>query len=385
MKNKQYDLAIVGGGILGTFHAYHALEKGLKVVLIERNTRPVDATVRNFGQVVPSGMNSKWQLFGRKSLEVYSKIQSQFNIYISNCGSIYIASDYEELALIEELYQINKLNEYPSILLSAKEALQKYPALNPSYCKGALFFPQEVSADPRLLIHSVHKFLGEYSNFSFLPNTIIQNVHSELDFVILTDNKGAEIKAGKVIVCSGSDFETLFPEVFEKSDLELVKLQMLRLKPQKSVKIPGNILTGLSIRRYESFRECPSYAQIKSKEDSNSFWKKWGVHILFKQEQDGTIILGDSHEYADVKNRNDLDFYLKEDVNQYFISEAKKIMNLETWEVDSAWAGFYSQCKTQDIFQYSPYHNVHIVTGIGGKGMTVSAGFSYQYINELYA
>lgn len=62
----KYDLIVVGGGVLGTFHAYHALKKNLKVLLIERNSVPQGATVRNFGQVVPSGMDLKWQNFGRK-------------------------------------------------------------------------------------------------------------------------------------------------------------------------------------------------------------------------------------------------------------------------------------------------------------------------------
>lgn len=29
--DQSYDLIVVGGGVLGTFHAYHALQAGLKV------------------------------------------------------------------------------------------------------------------------------------------------------------------------------------------------------------------------------------------------------------------------------------------------------------------------------------------------------------------
>ena len=51
-----WDLIIVGAGALGTFHALFALRKGLNVLLLEKDLRPVEATVRNFGQVIPSGM-----------------------------------------------------------------------------------------------------------------------------------------------------------------------------------------------------------------------------------------------------------------------------------------------------------------------------------------
>jgi FAD dependent oxidoreductase TIGR03364 len=385
MNNKDtYDLMIVGGGILGTFHAYHALERGLKVALFERNQQPQSATVRNFGQVVPSGMNLKWQQYGRKSLEIYKSLQTASDLSLSPNGSIYLASDEEELQLIEELNAINKQNDYPSQLLSQQACYERYPNLVSGYCKGALFFPEEISVNPRLMIHRVHSYLKQHPNFSLYTNTLIKELDSAGLNCKATDLLGNNYWGEKALVCSGAEFEWLFPELFNASDIEMVKLQMLRLKPQQNIHIPGNILTGLSIRRYESFQECPSYKSIKAKEDSNSFWKKWGVHILFKQEADGSIILGDSHEYADVQMKDGIDFYLREEITRYFINEGAKIFNLEHWEIDDQWLGIYSQCKTQDIFQHNIDDKIHIVTGIGGKGMTASPGFSHSNISKIY-
>ena len=64
----KYDLIIVGAGILGTAHAYHAANKGLKVLILEKDNFPVGSTVRNFGQVVPSGMAGSWFDQDRKSV-----------------------------------------------------------------------------------------------------------------------------------------------------------------------------------------------------------------------------------------------------------------------------------------------------------------------------
>lgn len=381
---QKFDLIVVGGGVLGTFHAYHALKKGLKVALIEKNDRPIGATVRNFGQVVPSGMDAKWQQYGRKSLEIYKEIQTQFDIKIQQNGSIYIASNEEEIQLIEELAAINQKNSYPSELWTKAKCLEKYPNLNSEYCKGALFFPEEISADPRYMIHRIHAWLQTQANFSIFYKTKIKEIDSKGSNCKLYDQFENVYLAEKVIICSGDEFETLYPKLFLESDLELVKLQMLRLKSQQKVAIPGNILTGLTVRRYESFQECPSYKAIKAKENNNSFWKKWGVHILFKQDADGTVVLGDSHEYADVAQKDDIDFVIKQKINEYFIEEGKKIMQLDNWEIDSAWIGVYSQCKENDLFQKTIDNKVHIVTGIGGKGMTGSAGFSFEHINKLY-
>ncbi|RZL13493.1 MAG: FAD-dependent oxidoreductase, partial [Hymenobacter sp.] len=54
--HNSYDLIVVGAGALGAFHTYFALQQGLKVLLLEKDARPMEATVRNFGQIITSGM-----------------------------------------------------------------------------------------------------------------------------------------------------------------------------------------------------------------------------------------------------------------------------------------------------------------------------------------
>lgn len=382
--NTKYDLIVIGGGVLGTFHAYHALQKGLKVAIIEKDKLPVSATVRNFGQVVPSGMDTKWQNYGRESLKIYNDIQSQFDISIRKNGSIYLASNDEEVQLIEELSIINKNNGYESLLLTKEQCLEKYPGLRNDYVKAGLFFPEEVTVEPRIMINRLLEFLIKNKGLVYFGNTKVVRCDSLSNEVEVLTANGEIHKTSKVILCCGSEFKTLYPDVFAKSDLEVTKLQMLQTKPQSNYQLNGSILTGLSIRRYEAFYECPSFDGIKAKEAPDSFEKEWGVHILFKQATDGSVIIGDSHEYADAANIDDLGFDLRMDVDEFMIEEAKKIFNLPTFEIQNRWYGVYSQCKGNDIFEHTIENNIHIVTGIGGKGMTGSAGFSKENIKNIF-
>lgn len=381
--NHQFDILIIGGGVLGSFHAYHALNKGLKVALVEKNSFPRGATVRNFGQVVPSGMNLKWQKYGRQSLSIYKSIQEKFDISLRNNGTIYIASNEDEVQLIEELYQINKDNNYESLLMNKEECLKNYKGLKSSYCKAGLFFPQEVTIEPRIMIHKLIEFMTKKLNLTYISDTTIINIEEVNGIVEATLSNGNTIKAEKVIVCSGTEFKLLYPNVYKNSDLIVSKLQMLKTKPQKNYTLNGSILTGLSIRRYEAFAECPSYKSIKIKEDKNSFEKKFGVHILFKQALDGSVIIGDSHEYASVANVDTLGFDLNMNIDKFIIEEAKKIIDLPNYEIENRWSGFYSQCENTDIFEVNITKNIHIVTGIGGKGMTGSAGYALENINKI--
>lgn len=382
--NTKYDLIVIGGGVLGTFHAYHALQKGLKVAIIEKDKLPVSATVRNFGQVVPSGMDTKWQNYGRESLKIYNDIQSQFDISIRKNGSVYLASNDEEVQLIEELSIINKNNGYESLLLTKEQCLEKYPGLRNDYAKAGLFFPEEVTVEPRIMINRLLEFLIKNKGLAYFGNAKVVRCDSLSDEVAVVTANGEIHKTSKVILCCGSEFKTLYPDIFAKSDLEVTKLQMLQTKPQPNYQLNGSILTGLSIRRYEAFYECPSFDGIKAKEASDSFEKEWGVHILFKQATDGSVIIGDSHEYADAANIDDLGFDLRMDVDEFMIAEAKKIFNLPTYEIQNRWYGMYSQCKENDIFEHTIENNIHIVTGIGGKGMTGSAGFSKENIKNIF-
>ncbi|WP_400071095.1 TIGR03364 family FAD-dependent oxidoreductase [Zobellia russellii] len=382
MENK-YDLIVVGGGVLGTFHAYHAVNKGLKVALLEKDAKPQGATVRNFGQVVPSGMDSKWQLYGRESLNIYKHIQSKFDISVRQEGSIYIASNEEETQLLLELNAINLANSYTSKLLTKEECLEMYPGLRADYVKMGLFFPEEVMVEPRLMIGKLQAYLEEVGMDVFMNKTVVEcNALTNWVQVHTTDN--TSLSAAKVIICNGSDFKTLYPSLFAESDLIVSKLQMMQTKHQPNYKLPSSILTGLSIRRYEAFSECPSYASIKAKENSEAFEKKWGVHILLKQAADGSVIIGDSHEYAPAARMDYLGMDLNMNIDNFILKEAKKIFDLPTYQIQNRWYGLYSQCKEADIYQHTIDHNIHIVTGIGGKGMTGSAGFAKENINSIF-
>ncbi|MDC8105953.1 TIGR03364 family FAD-dependent oxidoreductase [Chryseobacterium sp. PTM-20240506] len=381
----KFDLIVVGGGILGTFHAYHALKRNLKVALVEKNAQPQGATVRNFGQVVPSGMDLKWQNFGRESLAIYNELQFQTDLTIRKNGSVYLASNEEELKLINELYDINRKNGYESVLLSKNDCMKKFDGLRSDYCKGGLFFPEELSIDSGEMIVKLHKLLQEKLDLKIYNNTTVIETYEDNNQCVAQTSDGQQLQAAKIIICGGHEFKTLYPNVFNESDLVVTKLQMLQTKAQGIYSLQGNILTGLSIRRYESFQECPSFQEIKALETPDSFEKRYGVHILFKQALDGSIILGDSHEYASAKDSDALGYDLNMEIDEFMISEAKKIIDLPTYEIQRRWFGIYSQCKTKDIFEHNPSPNIHIITGIGGKGMTASGGFSKFNIDKIYA
>jgi D-hydroxyproline dehydrogenase subunit beta len=377
----KYDLIIVGAGILGTAHAYHAAQKGLKVLILEKDNFSIGSTVRNFGQIVPSGMVGKWFDFGVKSTEVYQSIQQKFDITVRKNGSTYIASDPDEWLLVNKLFDHHKITGYDCSLLSKRQCLEIYPELKEDYVVGAIHFPNEISVEPNQLIYRLLSYLKEQKGVAYYPNTAVLACKQNSNEVLLRTATNQTFAADKIVICCGYTFTILYPEIFNRSGLIVSKLQMLQTVPMTNINFAGNILTGLTIRRYEAFEAMPSYKNITTPENLQEL-KKWGIHILFKQAIDGSIIIGDSHEYAPVGKTDELGFDTKELIDDLILKEAKRIVHFPVNKIARKWAGFYAQ-HPDDIFQFDISSNIHICTGIGGKGMTTSLGFAEDSLRKL--
>lgn len=384
MAIQHFDLIITGAGVLGCFHAYHASMKGLKVLLLEKDFKPQEASVRNFGQVVPSGMSQgKWQDYGRRSLEIYQSIQAKFDITVRRHGTIYLASDSTEMTLIEELGAINQKIGYSSTIYDKETCLEKYQGLRASYCTGGLFFEEELTVEPTRMIHHLIAFMKEQLLLQYKPLSFVRSVVYKGDRCIVETGSGEMFSSDHVLICNGRDFKTLYPDLFYKSDIEISKLQMMRTSPMNDFTLPGSVLSGLSIRRYESFRECPSYKKLDASE-INENCRKWGIHILFKQANDGSIIIGDSHEYAEAKNADQLGYDINQVINDIILHEAQRMFRFPHWNIARQWNGYYSQRRGHDLFMEYADKNVLIITAIGGKGMTASAGLAEANIHKLF-
>ncbi len=377
-----YDLIVVGAGVLGAFHAYHASKLGKKVLLLEKDERQQGSSTQNFGQVVPSGLSGRWNQYGQQSLKTYHELMNVGDFTLKRGGSVYIASDNDELLLLEELAERHQKTGYECIPLTRKGVLERYPDIHESYVKGGLFYPQEMSVNPREFVNRFTTYLHS-SGLAEVKHgqKVTETTETHGKCRVITE-KGDCFESEKLIICCGYTFHLLYPEVFAESGLIICKLQMMKTEPLVGVKLHSNILTGLTIRRYESFAGCSSFSGLKTPEHLLPL-QKLGIHILFKQEADGSVIIGDSHEYGRYNEKDKLGEHSRPEINQLILSEARRIARFEIKGTGSIWAGFYGQ-HPHDIFVHDTGPNTRIITGIGGKGMTSAAGYAAQSILNLY-
>ncbi len=384
IKNRKYDLVIVGGGVLGTFCAYHALKKGKSVLLLEKDAQPNEASVRNFGQIIPSGQSlENGFVWGKKSLKIYKELQEEAAITLTKNGSLYIASDDAEMAVLTEMSQKFKDLDYPSQLFSSTEIVEKNPLLQKSYAKGGLLFPDEASINPILMVQQLREYLIQHLGLHYKNFCPVIAVEKKRGIAMISSANKQTFWGDHVIIANGQDTQFLLPEHYPATELRFCKLQMMRLVPQKK-QFAFNLLTGLSIRRYDSFKSCTSYSALKTTDEQKVLQSK-GIHILLKQAEDGSILLGNSHVYVPINEQTDLGFETSTEINELILREAKKIISLASWEVEATWIGNYLEAKQDDVYTKTVDDVIHIVNGIGGNGITISPGFTYSFIQKLFS
>jgi FAD dependent oxidoreductase TIGR03364 len=231
-----------------------------------------------------------------------------------------------------------------------------------------MFSSTEVNVDPRQAVWQMHKYLKEVLNVHIEYKTVI----SAVDFPHLYS--GIKVwQADKIILCTGEDLETLYPEYYQSLDLVKCKLQMMRTASQPSDWSLGpNLAAGLTLLHYESFLSCPSRELLKKRiENESPEYLKRGIHVMASQSAYNELTLGDSHHYGDTILPFD-DQKTNELILQYLDSFAQ----FPKPEIQSFWNGTYVKKPNSKWHIGEVERGVQAVTGVGGAGMTLSFGLA---------
>ncbi len=371
MNRNHVDIAIVGAGIVGLAHALVAAKQGLKVVVFERNPYPVGASIRNFGMIWPIGQ-PMGKLCNRalEARRIWVEIAQKAGFHLDQCGSLLLAYRQDEMDVLQEFMNTaGRINESIA-LLSPEQAAQKSPAVITKGLLGALWSSTEMVVDPREALGKLPGFLSKEYEVEFKFGTVV----TEISHPSLLAG-GEKWIAKHIFVCSGADFETLYPSVYAASGITKVKLQMLRTVPQpRNWRIGVALCGGLTLTHYATFTHCQSLVALKARiEAETPHLSKWGIHVMMAQNSTGELVIGDSHEYG--LNPAPFD---KVEINQYILHDLKKFAQAPSFEIAETWHGVYAKLAGKTELVVQPEAGVTIVNALGGAGMTLSLGLAAE-------
>jgi FAD dependent oxidoreductase TIGR03364 len=373
-----WDLIVIGAGILGTSHACFAARRGWRVLLLERGDWPGEASVRNFGTLMAGSLTGEWRRRGMESIAFYRELALQAGFHFQSSGSLYQVTTPVEAAVLEEFARIGPAEGCRCELLEPARAIKLNPLLNREQVRLALFFPDDARLDPRDLFRRLIPWLTRELSVQYRPATVAVAVWASGGEACVRTADGTELHARHAVVCNGSDLRTLFPERFAAAGFERCKLLMLRSVPQPDARLPTTVASGLTLRRYPAFASCPSWPRLAQESVAPGVLEA-GIHILTVQDPDGSFLIGDSHEYGP----GDLSEILDARLENLILSEARKVIDLPSWEIAQRWHGVYSMPRDAELYRASMDEVIHVVTGIRGKGMTTGPAVARETIDSL--
>ncbi len=376
MSHPTADVAIVGAGILGLAHAYVAAKAGKSVVVFERSPHATGASVRNFGMIWPIGQPAGTMLaLSLRSRELWLEILGLAKLPRRETGSLHVVYRPDEAAVAQEFAELGPKLGYQCSWLKPCEVLERSHAVQPDGLSGGLWSSTELTVDPRQVIQSLPSFLAEQYNVHFVFGTAVTAVEPP----VLHTGHG-RWQAETVIVCSGDDFETLYPQHYAVSGLTRCKLQMMRTASQPDGwQLGPSLAAGLTLRFYPAFQVCSMLPALSRRiADETPEYDRWGIHALVSQTADGALTLGDSHEYSLA-----VDIFNKEEIDEIILRYTRQFLRAPDLAVAERWYGVYAKHPDKPLVVMQPEDGVRIVASPGGSGMTLSFGVAEQSMRDL--
>lgn len=365
-----FDLAIVGSGIVGLAHALAARRRGLSVVVVDREERPIGASIRNFGFVTVTGQRrgETWAR-ARRSAEVWAEIAPKADIAIEHRGLVVLARR-PEAAVVLEAFATTEMGEGCE-LLTGEAARARYPHLNPNALAAALHSTRDLRVESRTAIPKLVAWL-ESEGVTFQFSTAARAVAPP----VLETSRGP-IRAETFIVCPGDDLATLYPDFIAQRGVTRCILQMLRLE-SPGYRLPGAVMSDLSLVRYRGYADLAESAALRAVLDREQPGELAnGIHLIVVQSSDGSLVVGDSHHYG-----NSPAPFAAHEVERLMIDEARATLGVAP-SVRERWTGTYASAAA-DMFRAAPDPRIRLVMITSGTGASTSFAIAEETVADLY-
>ncbi|MET7342755.1 TIGR03364 family FAD-dependent oxidoreductase [Streptomyces sp. NPDC087866] len=368
---------VVGAGVVGTMHAWHAVKRGHKVVQIERESEARGASLRNFGQIWVSGRAGGEELeTALRARELWEGIGAEVpELGFRPCGSLTPLRTGLEVAVAEAAVAREDAAARGYKLVTADEARAINPALRGAFA-SALWCERDAAVEPRTAQLALKRALLASGRYTFLGGREVREV---VGTASVRDDHGDVHTGDAVVLATGAWLGGLVRELAGPGlPVRRVRLQMMQTDPL------GDTLTT-SIADADSFRYYPAYGgpALDALNDGQAQTPTASAHrmqLLMVQRRDGGLTIGDTHEYE-----HPFSFDTVEEPYEHLAGVVESFLGRPLPRIRHRWAGVYAQCTdtSRVVHRQQVSDGVWLVTGPGGRGMTCSPAIAEKTADEL--
>lgn len=310
-----YDVAVVGGGLLGSAIAWGLARLGQHVAVLDEGDHVTRASRANFALVwVQSkglGMPeyAGWTV---KSSETYAgfvdELQRETGIIVSHerPGGFHLALSEAELEaralILKRLHNQPGVIQYETKILSASEVKRMLPDIGPEVA-GASYCPLDGHVNSQQLLRALHTGLRQHGAAYLVSHRVIAIELRGGEFTLRT--MSGDVRAAKVVLAAGNANQQLAPMVGLSAPM----------KPER-----GQVIVT---ERVQPFLKYPV--------------------VTIRQTNEGSVMIGDSRE----EGTRDTDMTIP--VNAVMADRARRMFpKLGRLNVVRTWTGI--RVMTEDGF-----------------------------------
>lgn len=362
------DIVVAGAGIVGLSVAWEGVRRGMSVVVVDRDARPVGASIRNFGHGCLTAQTGVAREYGLQARKRWLQLRDEAGLLVRECGTLVAARSDEELAVLREFVEAES---GPTRTMTAAEIADVVPLA--ADVIGGAYLPDDIRVDPRTAVPRFAAYLAELGvQFRWSTSAL----HAEPG--ALHTSRG-DVHASAVVLALGHDLDAALPDVTEQAGVTRCQLHMLRVAAPGGLTLDPALLSGTSLLRYDGFLACPSSPDLRARmEHDRPELLAAGVNLMMTQTPDGDLLIGDTHAYGDTPSP-----FAAEEFDCLLLDEATALLGVDRLEVRDRWLGVYVSAPSGLYLTAGPAPGVAAVTVTSGIGMTTALGLAPTVLDDL--
>jgi glycine/D-amino acid oxidase-like deaminating enzyme len=137
-------------------------------------------------------------------------------------------------------------------------------------------------------------------------------------------------------------------------------------------------MTDNSLARYLGWADLPEAVALKVKiqKEMPEFLKE-GIHLIAVQSSDGSLVIGDSHQYGSVE-----DVFAKDRIDQLIIELLGQTINFSELKVLERWTGVYPSSSQQDAIIEKVSDSLRVALVTSGTGASTAFGLAKDNFDD---
>ncbi len=385
------DLVVVGAGAVGLAHAAEAAARGMSVLVVERDPRPLGASVRGDGHVAVTTQEGVALACALASRERWLKLGREAGFWVRQTGSVAVARTEAELAVLDDLVA---MRDGDAVRLDPATVRER-TALACDDVVGGVLLPLDVRLEPRESVPALGAWLADRPGVDVVFSTAVHTLEPGSGLTLVRTSRG-EVVAKRVVVAVGHEVDRFFPEVASDAGVRRVRRQALRVAaPDGAAEAPESapaVLGGTALLHHAAFAGSPALADVRERLRTRSpDALDHEVHLAFTSRADGTLVVGSARTPDAVAP------YRSEAADTALLAEAAALLGgrprvLERWSATGLESAIPTRGRTWrgsglvpggPFVVADPMPGVRSVTVLSGLATTTAHGLAARVLDTL--